>query len=97
MSASNIETKEIRGLSIRNLLAIVGATATIITTVLIQTNSLNNRIYRLELHNVDNEKYDALQLRTIDVRLTTMEVEIKELRERISANSNRIKEIKEVP
>jgi hypothetical protein len=74
-----IETKEIRGMSLRTLATLIVCTISICTTVMGSYFSLNSDIKDLKVQKDQDEKYNDLRLRTLEIRVSATEVQYKEL------------------
>lgn len=75
-----IEQKEIKGLNLKHILAVIGCTVTFTTTVMVGFNNLNKRIddqsHLIEKMVLLNET----EIRTLKVRLDVIERDIQELK-----------------
>lgn len=82
-----LENKEIRGMSYKNLLALIIATVSICTTVLISYSSLKAQIVKTQA-NQDNaqvaynadQKYTELRLTVMERTLTLIQMQIDNLK-----------------
>lgn len=81
----SIETKEIRGISLRNIIALVVCTVTICTTVMgtyfkLQANQKDVfvQLNEIKLQKANDEKYTDLRLRTLEIRIENLEIQNKE-------------------
>lgn len=77
-----LEQKEIRGLNLRSLYWLLASSAGIIFTVLFTYFSIVQRLSTMEIKSLEQDKYDELRLRTIDLKVSAMEVQIKELNDK---------------
>jgi len=78
-----IEQKEIRGLSLKSMYWLLGTTAMIIFTVLFTYFSILNKLATMEVQKVENEKYNDLRIRTLDLKVSTIEVQIQKLEDKL--------------
>lgn len=77
-----MEQKEIRGLNIKSLYWIAASAAVICSTVLGTYFSLLGRLAAIEIQKVEQSKYDDLRIRTLDLKVQALEIEVKDLRKR---------------
>lgn len=82
-----IETKEIKGLNPRNLLAIIIATASIVTSVLMTTgrlsaqiNAVDNKVEFVRMQSGNDGKLNDLRMKIMERRLDIMEETINNIK-----------------
>lgn len=75
-----IETKELRGINVKNLLSLIGATITICSIVLLTYSKLEAKIERFELQKQGDEKYTELRLRTLELNIKSIEIKVDEMK-----------------
>ena len=78
-----IETKELKGVNLKNIVAIIIATVGICTTTIVSYSKLESKIDKLELQKQGDERYNELRLRTIEINLSSMELRIKEIESKL--------------
>jgi hypothetical protein len=86
----NIETQEIRGINIKVILFIVGAVISSTISIIMTINSLRNDIYKIQNTQEKATEINDLKLRTLDIRVTNMEMEQKSQNDRIQKNEDNI-------
>lgn len=79
---TSIEQKEIRGLSVKTLLTIIVCTVTMVSTTLGTYFSIQSSIREIRLEKQGDDKYLDLRLRTIEIRQSALELQLKELQTR---------------
>jgi len=82
-----IENKEIKGLSIRTLLALIVATVSICTTVLVSYSSLtaqivktNNGMDKVQLKVESDLRYTELRMTVLEKTVTLLQMQIDNLK-----------------
>lgn len=82
----SIEQKEIRGISLRNLITLIACTITICTTVMgtyfsltTNQNNIQKALDEVKLQKQNDEKYTDLRLRTMEIRIDNLELQNKEI------------------
>lgn len=74
-----IESKELKGFNLKNLISIIGATVTICAITLTSFNKLENKIDKMEMQNQGDEKYNELRIRTIEMNIQTLGLRIDKM------------------
>lgn len=80
---NTLESKEIRGLNFRNLIAIILATISICTTTLFAFAKLEKKIDQLEMQNMGDERYNDLRLKTMELNIQSFDIRLKEIENKI--------------
>ncbi len=88
MHVNNIETKEIRGLSLKGLFWLIGATVTILMSVLTTYFSVISRLDAMQLQKVADDKYNAYKLLLIENELKSFKLEFNELKRYVEQEHN---------
>lgn len=79
---NSLETKEIRGLSVRNIITIIACTVTIVSTVLGSWFNLKGEMTAIQKDRASDEKYNDLRLRTMELKISTLELDLRDLQNR---------------
>jgi len=79
---NSVEKKEIRGLSIKTIWWLVATTAVVVFTILGTYFSILERLTKIEISNTANERYNDLKTQTLDVRMSALELEVRELKDK---------------
>lgn len=79
----SIESRELKGVSIKTLWAIIVATATIILSVMGSYTALKGEITDLKYQNTGDAKYNDLRMKQLEQRAEINAMNIKELSKRI--------------
>lgn len=101
MKMDAIETKEIRGLSIKALAWLISSTITIVGFVITSYFLLKNNIERVDIkidnvktEKVSDDRYNDLRMRVMEANLKTLEQTIDNLRNQVGANSRQLEQTK---
>ncbi len=93
-----IESKEIRGLSLKTLIWLLGCTASIILFMWRTTSGLQDdiravaeRVKEMEITKQQQEKYEDLRLRTMELQVSSISVQLKELEKQVNSNTKVIR------
>lgn len=93
-----LEEKELRGLNLKNLIWLLGCTASIIIYMRSQYSeqhkeliNLSTEINSIKIRKEDEVKYNELRIRTVEARIEALEAENRTFRELINSNSRAIK------
>ena len=78
-----IETKELKGVNLKNIVAIIIATVGICTTTVVSYTKLESKIEMVGLKDEGDDRYNELRLRTIEINLSSMDLRIKELENKL--------------
>lgn len=78
-----IEDKEIRGITIKQLLWLIGTLSGILITVILTYASINNKLNNL----INDRDVKDLQIKTINVELQAVEIRLVRLETQISSES----------
>lgn len=84
----SIENQEIKGINLKVILMIVGAVISSTITIIMTINSLRTEIQKVQSTQDKQTELNELKIRTLDVRVTNMEVEQKEQNNRIQRNED---------
>lgn len=79
MSEEQIDTKEIRGVSLRNLIAVIACTGTIMLTVLGTYYGLKADITDVKVSKDSDARLNELKMRVMDQRIDAMEIQIRDI------------------
>lgn len=85
MSIEPIENKEIRGLSIRNMLTIIACTIGSTLTTLTTYYNLKSDITDVRVSKDSDARLNDLKMRVMDQRIDAMEIQIKDLSNKFDA------------
>jgi hypothetical protein len=77
-----LESKEIRGLSVKNIITIVSCTVAIVSTVLGSWFNLKGELSALQRDRQSDEKYNDLRIKTIELKIETLNLDIRDLQNR---------------
>jgi hypothetical protein len=80
-----IETKEIRGISLKALGAIIISTASIVGTVLGTYYALTNKIESIQMQNISEGKLVDLKMQQLDLQMKFQQTQIDQIRGELSA------------
>jgi hypothetical protein len=86
-----IETKEIRGLNIKVMFTIIGAVISSTIAIIMTINNLRTDLMKLQNSQENNIQITDLKLRTLDIRVTNLEMDLKDARRSIDKNSKDLK------
>lgn len=93
-----IETKEIRGLSLKALAWLISSTVTIVGFVITSYFLLKNNIERVDskidqvkTEKVSDDRYNDLRLRVLEANVEAVKIQVDNLRNQVSSNTNQIK------
>lgn len=78
-----IEKKEIRGLNLKTLYWIVASSAAMIFTVLFTYFSILGRLNAIEIQKTENDKYNDLRIRTLDLKVSALEVQLDKIESKV--------------
>lgn len=81
-----VDTKEIRGLNLRIMVTLVLATISIVSTVLITKNSLENQIRNVANDQVTFSKVNDLNLKIFDVKISSLESRLSAMEKEVNQN-----------
>lgn len=93
MKTSNmtpLETKELRGVSVKLLAWLVGSTATIVVSVMTSYFTLSSKIDTLQRDKAADERFNDLKIQTIQTQVQGIQVQIENLRNEMNSNKTRI-------
>lgn len=79
-----LEVKEIRGLTFRNIIAIILATITIVSTVLVKTSSIETEITSIKNDQATYGKINDMNFKISDAHSLTLQDEIDEIKRRLN-------------
>lgn len=85
---SHIDSKEIRGLNVRNLIAIIIATISIVTTVLATKSSLEGQIRDLMNNQATFGKINDMNFKIYDAKFENIQKQIDEINGKIEKITN---------
>lgn len=74
-----IETKELRGVSLKTLYALIVTTAIICTSIYGSYASIITKINEIVLTNQSNDKLYDLRLKALEQKITAIEIQLREL------------------
>lgn len=95
MAVTQIETKELRGVSLRTLYAIIVATATIVLTVFGSYSSLKGQIKEMQSQKDSDSRYNDLRMKILEQRLDANDIQLKELSKKYDEFVSQSKEQKQ--
>jgi hypothetical protein len=101
MTMNPLETKEIRGLSIKALGWLLGSTIMIVSSVmtsyfLIKNDivKVDNKVETVRNEKVSDDKYNDLRLKVIEAQVNTLGGQVDVLRTQVGSNSQRLNQTK---
>lgn len=86
-----IETREIRGINARTMWWAV----TIVVAVCFSYFSLKGAISGIQKDSYNDRKYDDLRMRTMELRISALELDIKDLRNKVDETVIEVEKIKQ--
>jgi TolA-binding protein len=89
-----IESKEIRGISLKGLFWLLGCTASIIVSSLTSYNRLNSKIDELKIQKGADDRVYQQQIRVMETQISALQVTIESLRTEVYRNQRAIQENK---
>lgn len=97
MSMNPLETKEIRGLSIKALGWLLGSTIMIVSSVmtsyfLIKNDivKVDNKVETVRTEKVSDDKYNDLRLKVIEAQVNTLSGQVDVLRTQVGSNTQKL-------
>jgi peptidoglycan hydrolase CwlO-like protein len=88
-----IESKELRGISIKALAWLLGSTITIVISVMTSYFTLSSKIDTLQRDKAADERYNDLKLQTMQVQIQGIEARIENMSNEIKSNKTRIQNV----
>lgn len=85
-----IETREIRGLSIKGLITLIVCTISICGTVIGTYSSLNSKIDTLKIERQSEERITDLRIRTLETQLSALNTQVRQLEAQVNENGRLI-------
>ena len=93
LSMEPIENREVRGFNVKNIVTLVACTASIVATTIGSYQSLKAQISDVQTstdsqikmnkqENASDWKYNDLKMKTIELSIATLELQIKELKDK---------------
>lgn len=81
--AENIEEKEIRGINFKLIRALVVSVVAVVGSVLFSYYNLRLSIKELQLEKVGDSKYTDLKIKTIEMNMSAMQIQIDNIRSQV--------------
>lgn len=75
--------KEVRGMNIKNLIALICATATICSTVIVKYNALDAKIDKINVTKASDDKYNDLRLQVMEQNIKALQINLENLRNQL--------------
>lgn len=83
MAQENIEEKEIRGINFKLIRALVVSVVAVVASVLFSYYNLRLSIKELQLEKVGDARYTDLKIKTIEMNLSSMQIQIDNIRSQV--------------
>lgn len=83
-----VETKEIRGLSLKALLWLIGSTVSIVTTIILTYAKLESKIEINNLNVVNKLEITDIRIKTVEADLQTTKNDLNSVRNEFNAYKN---------
>lgn len=77
-----IETKELRGVSLKTLYALMTTTAIICISIYSSYSSIVTKINEIVLTNQSNERLYDLRLKVLEQKITAIEIQLRDLKDK---------------
>jgi hypothetical protein len=88
------ETKEIRGISLKGLIALIGCTITICTTTVVSYSNLKSDIRTIQVEKGADEKINDQRIKIVETEVDAIRVNIESLRNEVYTNRRAIEKNK---
>lgn len=89
-----IEKREVRGITVNVALLIVGAIISSTVDIIMTINSFRTEMIKMQATQDRQAEIFDLKLRTLDIRVTNLETERKEMNDKIQKNEDRLNDAK---
>lgn len=83
---TSLEEKEIRGLSLKNLLYFIGTIVSLVGVYF----TLRGDIRELKKEREGDDRYNELRLKTMELNISSLQVQINDLRNQVIENTKNI-------
>lgn len=88
--AENIEDKEIRGINFKLVRAFTIGTISVVLSIAYSYFNLRNSITKMQTEQVGDGRYNDLKMKTIEMNLSAIQLQIDNLREQVNENTRNI-------
>lgn len=85
-----IETKELKGVSLKLLVWLIASTVTIVASVTTSYITLSNKIDSLQRDKAADDRYNDLRLQTMSVQIQSIQAQVDNIKNDVKANQQRL-------